>query len=97
MRWPAIALLVLVVFPFTAATADEDAARYFTRRGRDSLAAGDLDEAEKQFRKAASEAPGFLPAIFGLAETGTNRSPSRATSITRARLSCRRLIMVVSP
>ncbi len=73
MRWLAISLLVLVVVPFSAISADEDAARYFTRRARDSLASGDLDEAEKQFKKAVSEAPGFLPAIFGLAETAVAR------------------------
>ena len=67
------ALLFLLLFTLAPAVADEDSARYFTRRGREALAEGNHAEAEKQFTKALSEHTGFLPAIFGLAETARAR------------------------
>jgi len=77
MRWWAAVLLVLCFTPFVTVLADEEAARYFTRRARECLANGDLQGAEKQFRKAMTEQLGFLPAIFGLAETALERKDEK--------------------
>jgi tetratricopeptide (TPR) repeat protein len=73
MRWVVGVVLLLLLLSSVSAVADEDAARYFTRRARDCLASGDLGEAEKQFQKALSELPGYLPAILGLAETALEK------------------------
>ncbi|MHC4472108.1 MAG: family 16 glycoside hydrolase [Planctomycetota bacterium] len=67
MRW-LLCLLALTLALAAPLAADEEAARYFTERGRKALSESDWKEAEKNFRKAIVEKADFLPALLGLAE-----------------------------
>ncbi|MEN8151267.1 MAG: tetratricopeptide repeat protein, partial [Planctomycetota bacterium] len=79
MKRVAIVLLVLaaVVAGTWTAVADEDAAKYFTSRGRKALEEKNLAEAERQFNKAVSEWKTHAPAILGLAEVAIARNDDK--------------------
>jgi tetratricopeptide (TPR) repeat protein len=65
-RAAACFVLLLLVLP---SVADEEAASFFTSRGAEALAAGDLKEARGQFEKALTQHADYLPARLGLAKT----------------------------
>ena len=58
-------LLALLALP---AGADEDSARYFLGRGREALAAGDLDAAADFLKKSLEEKEGYVPTLVALGE-----------------------------
>jgi tetratricopeptide (TPR) repeat protein len=65
-RAAAVSLLLLLA---SFAAADEEAAAFFTARGAEALAKGDLKEAQAQFEKALGNHAGYFPARLGLAKT----------------------------
>jgi tetratricopeptide (TPR) repeat protein len=70
---PAVLLLLALSVAAAAVLADEDAARYFTDRGRKALEKKDYEEAEKLFRQALGQHDGYLPAMVGIAEAAIGK------------------------
>ncbi len=66
--WKAIVLLVVLAAGPLGAAATEDTVEALVAAGGRSLAAGDLESAEKRFQEAAEAAPRHMPAWLGLAE-----------------------------
>jgi len=63
-----VAVAVLLALLLVPVIADEEAAQFFTARGREALANQKFKAAKEHFEKALSEQDGFLPARVGFAE-----------------------------
>jgi tetratricopeptide (TPR) repeat protein len=70
-------LLALALFLGPVVFADEEAAEFFTSRGRKALEEKNLSEAERQFGKALGQWKDYAPAVLGLAEIAIAREDTK--------------------
>lgn len=67
-RGEAVKRAVLLLLLVTASRADEESARYFLGRGKEALAAGELDRARDFLAKSLGEREGYPPTLLAMAE-----------------------------